>query len=221
MMQRRTVLKGAAVAVGAVVLGVNTKSLAKVGPRLELKVTYGPDSRPFQLVQIAIKCDPGDARSRTVELRKNVRGPGSKLIDRFKVAIHHGQEFSKATPVLDNDAKLTFQFYEADGKPWLPLPEAPDEARPFTCEAREIFINQRWAIIDRAAYLCQQAAWHAHFERRLIFGTDSREDIMARGELYKTWSPQQRDRLVEVRVSYKVHTLTTATREILDGAGWL
>ena len=217
-MKRRTILKSAAVAAGAVVLGISSKSLARTGARLELTKTYGPDTRPYQLVRAVIQLKPGDARSRLVEQRPRCFAPHSNLVDRFEEAIKFAQEFSQATPVL-NDAKLQFEFYKADGEPWLPDPFDPHVSVPLTCEAYQIFVNQRWTIIDRAVVLRMNAAWREH-DAPLTYGVDDPDEIMARGLRHKEWAPRQRDDLARVDISYKVHTGTRVTDEILDSAGW-
>lgn len=88
------------------------------------------------MIILEIDILPGDAVSEMKEYRSHMYGPASNLINIFK------ERYLEATKnkILDNDLKIKFE-YGTDGGMY---------DYEYTVFVRQININKRWAIIDRA-----------------------------------------------------------------------
>lgn len=118
--------------------------------------------------------------------------PNLKLLPtggRFQQALQQAVEQMVAKP--KTEGKVEINLLEKDGKPWLLHPKwgmDPDQPGRLFVWAKDLFVDQRFYIVDRAADLRSRGYWMIEYADKEVLGLSEFQN-------YLKWSEEQRGRL--------------------------
>lgn len=193
-MKRRDVLKAAAVAAGAAVVGVSGEAKAACCER-----DHDGDGN----------CDRHPVGKVHVLFSLVLPGPYNKLSDQFREGI---EGFEAQWPGMVVTEPVAFQPYDKDGNDWLMSPAWKGEDRTLHTKPDNVFKDRRWAVVKRATDLRRHCYWGQEVEPTLesippgmSLSSPSgaeRELVARRTKATQAWHKAQLDRLGSVGVQF-------------------